>query len=53
MPKINNMEEVPEFETEAEEAEFWATHELSEDILNRMRLVRESGSLAGGSPGVG
>ncbi len=49
MPKINSMEEVPEFETEAEEAEFWATHELGEEILNRMRPVRESDSLAGRS----
>lgn len=47
MPKINSMEEVPEFGTEAEEAEFWATHELSEEILDRMRSVRESDSVAG------
>ncbi len=45
MPQIDSMEEVPQFETEAEEAEFWATHELSEAILNRMRPVRESDSL--------
>ncbi len=47
MPEIDSMEEVPQFETEAEEAEFWATHELSEEILISMRPVRESDSLAG------
>lgn len=47
MLKLDSMEEVPEFASEAEEAEFWATHELSEEILNRMRPVAESGSLAG------
>ena len=47
MPEIESIEDVPQFETEAEEAEFWATHELSEEILNRMRPVRESDSPAG------
>jgi len=44
MDVVQRLEDVPDFETEAQEADFWATHELSEDILEAMRPL-ESGIL--------
>jgi hypothetical protein len=34
--RIKQFEEVPNFATEAEEADYWATHGLSEELLARM-----------------
>jgi predicted HicB family RNase H-like nuclease len=33
---IHSFEEVPRFSNEKEEADFWATHHLSEELLDRM-----------------
>src|SRR6266566_712505 len=35
--RIKQFEEVPNFATEAEEADYWATHGLSEELLARMK----------------
>ena len=34
--EINNFSEVPTFENEAEEADFWASHCLGDDLLESM-----------------
>ena len=34
--KLKSLEEVPEFGSEAEEARFWAEHELGEPLLEAM-----------------
>ena len=34
--EINNFSEVPIFENEAEEADFWANHGLGDDLLESM-----------------
>lgn len=36
MKEIHSFEEVPEFENEEEEAEFWATHSLGDGLLDKM-----------------
>lgn len=36
MTEIRSFDEVPEFESEAEEAEFWATHSLGGELLEKM-----------------
>jgi hypothetical protein len=36
MPEIQSFEEVPSFATEAEEAEYWATHSLGQSALDQM-----------------
>ena len=41
MTTIHSLDEVPTFTSEAEEATFWATHELSDEILARMEDVPE------------
>ena len=33
--RIRRMEDIPNFATEAEEADFWSTHSLSDDLLAR------------------
>lgn len=41
MKEINSEEEIPDFETEEEEAEFWATHSFGEEYLEKMGPVPE------------
>jgi hypothetical protein len=36
MVVLRSMDDVPEFENEDQEAEFWATHELSDEIIDQM-----------------
>jgi predicted DNA binding CopG/RHH family protein len=37
MTTVRSWEEVPSFESEAEESAFWATHDLSDELLARMK----------------
>lgn len=39
LKEIQLPEEIPDFESEAEEAEFWATHSLGEGLLDKMGPV--------------
>jgi len=39
MITINSWDEVPTFKSEREEAEFWATHDTGEAMLEQMRPV--------------
>lgn len=41
MKEIRSEEEIPDFETEEEEAEFWSTHSFSEEYLEKMGPVPE------------
>jgi uncharacterized protein (DUF4415 family) len=41
MKEIHSREEIPQFENEAEEAEFWATHSLGEEFLAKMEPLPE------------
>lgn len=41
MKEVQSPEEIPQFANEAEEAEFWATHSLSEAFLARMEPLPE------------
>jgi len=36
MDKIHSFQEIPDFTNEAEEAEFWGTHELGDELLDSM-----------------
>lgn len=38
---VNSWDEVPQFASEAEEAEYWATHDLGDELLAQMRPVPE------------
>lgn len=39
MKEIQSSEEIPSFESEEEEAEFWATHSLGDGFLDKMKPV--------------
>jgi uncharacterized protein (DUF4415 family) len=41
MKEVKSSEEIPQFANEAEEAEFWATHSLSEAFLTKMEPLPE------------
>lgn len=41
MKEISSLEEIPDFKSEEEEAEFWATHSLGDEILDKMGPVPE------------
>ncbi len=41
LKEIQSLEEIPDFTSEAEEAEFWATHSLGERLLDQMEPVPE------------
>jgi len=41
MKEISSEEEIPDFETEEQEAEFWATHSLGERFLEKMGPIPE------------
>src|SRR5829696_2345257 len=41
MKEVQSPEEIPQFANEAEEAEFWATHALSEGFLAKMEPLPE------------
>ena len=36
MKVLESLDDLPTFRTEAEEADFWATHELGQEILDQM-----------------
>src|SRR3712207_1426258 len=40
--EINSPEEIPEFSSEAEEAEYWSRHALGEGLLERMAPLPEA-----------
>jgi len=42
MKEISSLEEIPGFKSEEEEAEFWATHSLGNELLEKMGPVREN-----------
>lgn len=42
LTEIQSWDEVPDFASEAEEAEFWSTHSLGEALLDRMEPLPES-----------
>lgn len=39
LKEIHSFDEIPSFENEAEEAEFWAAHSLNDELLSRMGPV--------------
>jgi hypothetical protein len=41
MKEIQSLDEIPSFKSEAEEAEFWATHSLGEKLLDQMEPIPE------------
>lgn len=41
MNKIHSLKEIPNFTNEAEEAEFWSTHELGDELLGSMDYENE------------
>jgi len=41
LEEVNSPEEIPEFENEKEEAEFWSTHSFGEGFLERMGPIPE------------
>jgi uncharacterized protein (DUF4415 family) len=41
MKEVQSLEEIPQFASEDEEAEFWATHALSEELLAKMEPLSE------------
>lgn len=41
LKEIHSFDEVPSFENEEQEAEFWATHSLSDELLSQMGPVPE------------
>lgn len=38
---VESLDEIPEFRSEAEEAEFWGSHELSDELLAQMKAPPE------------
>lgn len=49
MKEIRSPEEIPDFENEEEEAEFWAAHSMGEEFLEKARPIPE-GVLPPGRP---
>jgi predicted DNA binding CopG/RHH family protein len=41
LKEIHSFEEIPKFESEEEEADFWATHSLGDELLEKMGPVPE------------
>lgn len=41
MVTIHNVDEIPTFTSEREEADFWSTHELGDEVLSRMDAVAD------------
>ena len=41
MKEIQSLDEIPAFQSEAEESEFWSTHSLGEGILTQMGPLSE------------
>lgn len=41
MKEINSPDEIPEFDSEREEAEFWATHSLGEEFFEKAQPIPE------------
>ena len=37
LKQVDRLDEIPEFQTEAEEAEFWSTHRFSDRMLEQMQ----------------
>lgn len=40
--RVESLEEIPEFQSEAEEADWWATHRLGESLLEEMGPLPDS-----------
>jgi hypothetical protein len=40
---VERREDIPQFASEAEEADFWSTHALSDELLEQFRPVPEDG----------
>ena len=49
MEEVRSPEEIPDFENEEEEAEFWATHSLGEEFLEKVGPIPEE-VLSSGCP---
>ena len=49
MEEVRSPEEIPDFENEGEEAEFWAAHYLGEDLLEKAGPIPEE-VLSSGRP---
>lgn len=41
MKTIRSLDEIPSFASEDEEREWWATHDLSEELYDKLQLSRE------------
>lgn len=41
LEEVNSLEEIPDFESEAEEAEFWSTHSFGDGLLEKMTPIPE------------
>ena len=41
---VNRLEDIPQFKTEDEEAEFWSTHSFGEALLERMERIPPEGN---------
>lgn len=41
MIEIHSFSEIPKFQIEAEEAEFWASHCMSDELLEQMKPILE------------
>jgi hypothetical protein len=39
LKEIQSLDEIPSFASEEEEAEFWATHSLGEELLDQMEPI--------------
>jgi len=50
LPEINSWEELPKFQSEAEEAEFWGSHAFGPDLLAEFRSRPQAGSVVGPLP---
>ncbi|MGH3086678.1 MAG: CopG family antitoxin [Rubrobacteraceae bacterium] len=51
LKEVNSLEEIPEFESEAEEAEFWSTHSFGDGLLDEMKPIPEGELPPPRSPG--
>ena len=45
LPEVNSWEELPKFQSEAEEAEFWGSHAFGPHLLAEFRSRSQAGSV--------
>ncbi len=50
MKVLDSLDDLPAFANEAEEAEFWSTHELGEAILDQMKPIGDDEDLPPARP---